>query len=108
MNWYEEDSAIVDANPVLDRQRHEAYASVFLRDINGRHVLRDILIHAGQFDAENYPAQDAQTFFVLSGFVSVIKKKCGIIDQQELIDAMAVVGQKHLIEIPERKERELL
>ena len=108
MNWHEVDSAVVDNDPVLDRQRHEAYSEVFLKSITGRYVLRDILIHAGQFDAENYPAEDAMTFFILSGFVSVIKKKCGIIDQQEIVDAMAVVGQKYLVKTPEVKEREIL
>jgi hypothetical protein len=108
MNWYEVDSSIVDKDPLLDRQRHEAYANVFLKTDNGKQVLRDILIHAGQFDAENYPAEDAQTFFILSGFVSVIKKKCGIVDQMELIEAMAAVGQKYIIKMPVVEERDVL
>ena len=108
MNWFEEDSKFVDMSPALDNKRHAAYANVFLRTTDGRHVLRDLLIHAGQFDAEKYPIEDAATYLILSGFMSVIKKRCGIEDQMSIIDAMAETGQKYMNVAPEEKEEEIL
>ena len=108
MNWFEESSETVDSVPALDNKRHAAYANVFLRTTDGRHVLRDMLSHAGQFDAERYPKEDATTYLILSGFMSVIKKRCGIDDQMSIIDAMAEAGQKYMNVVPEEKEEGIL
>jgi len=90
--WHEMSAAECEADPEALQQRAADYFNSFLASEGGRRVLFDIEREGFFFDLD-VRAEDALAHLMLTSFVRLIRRKCGITDQMAVIRAESDVAR---------------